>query len=236
MSTSSQEDPWECERVVFARLVDTRRALAPLVGRPIAGDDETEESARQDLVTNEQVRAHLDATTSDAYTPHTFVPNAAAVLAARGRLRNLFFSNAQMGDEPSPLDALQRRCYATPASVTTLIPRRAGEAPNTDVLLLRSVFASAAADVFDAYKGDWARWWQEYRDARGLLSFASVARQRAFVLDCAAMVEHMCSACSFKRAYKRCSRCHRMRYCSAECQRTDWPRHSHWCHVAPDAV
>ena len=39
-----------------------------------------------------------------------------------------------------------------------------------------------------------------------------------------------CFKCEkFTQDPRRCSRCHRMRYCSAECQRADWIRHKSNC-------
>lgn len=44
-----------------------------------------------------------------------------------------------------------------------------------------------------------------------------------------------CFRCG-ESATKRCSRCHKQRYCGRECQQLDWGRHKQWCGKDWDAI
>jgi hypothetical protein len=53
--------------------------------------------------------------------------------------------------------------------------------------------------------------------------------QYGISLSVAAAANHYCSCCIEKNASKLCTGCHYNRYCSAECQKNDWPIHKMWC-------
>jgi hypothetical protein len=51
--------------------------------------------------------------------------------------------------------------------------------------------------------------------------------------ECVARAGCAAAGCASEEASSVCSRCHAVRYCSRECQRTDWKAHKPLCTAAP---
>lgn len=264
---------WRDEASVRETLLAVREAAASLVRVAVATEDSSTLDQRELSATVENIRAAQrvdpDGMPVTLFNPRVLVDTSVMMLGARGRLRWMFVSDAQIGgawsaassallDEQTRasdrgdsaavldvsrrlaartarlssigelLDAYQRGRFSSSKAVAAW--KEISRDPTAAaVVAFSGMCALVAAELHDVYSGDMTAWWREYKASGGVVTFASALRQRAFVLDTLAIVTLTCAVCATRHANDRCSRCSRMRYCGAQCQAIDWPRHRAHC-------
>lgn len=101
---------------------------------------------------------------------------------------------------------------------------------NDTLFATGALISKTVANLLDHY-GRLDAWWREYVVTGGVLAaiLDSPLMYRRLLESCWLAVIGTCFVCNCRIARRLCGRCQRMRYCDADCQLRDWPRHRKYC-------
>lgn len=96
-------------------------------------------------------------------------------------------------------------------------------------LYFSQVLAPSISNVFDHYRGNWERWYNDYREKQGFLT-ALPERLKLSIFEELYHVTHgYCIVCCLYMNKFVCGCCKFRGYCSKECQKADRSRHRPFC-------